>query len=331
MIALTAMNPFGAEPASADIQGGGVAAAAQTDQQRAVAEVQAAMMIARANPRDQIRAMDRILNACARPTLAASALYSYARAGTDITGPSIRLAEAVAQQWGNIQFGIRELEQRRGESAVQAFAWDVESNTRREVTFVVPHIRDTKKGRVILTDARDIYETVANMGARRLRACILAIVPGDVIEVAVAQCEATLKYSADTSPAAVRKMLDAFSELGVGKEQVEALIQRRTESIQPAQVIRLRKIYASIKDGMSAPEDWFGMGDSAEGKRPAPEPSPAPLPAMPDGDFEEKLAGWAEIALSGSRTPAQIANMAATKHALTQDQRARILALQTGG
>ena len=32
----------------------------------------------------------------------------------------------MAQAWGNMQFGIRELDQRNGESTVQAFAWDVE-------------------------------------------------------------------------------------------------------------------------------------------------------------------------------------------------------------
>lgn len=324
------LNPFGATAAPERAQYG-AGALAQTDTHRAIAEVQAAMMIARASPRDPVRAVDRILNACARPTLAASALYSYARGGTDITGPSIRLAEAIAQQWGNIQFGIRELEQGGGESTVQAFAWDVETNTRREVTFRVPHTRDTKNGKKPLTDARDIYETVANMGARRLRACILAVIPGDVVEAAAEQCEATLKASADTSPGAVMKMLDAFAALGVGKEQVEALIQRRTESIQPAQVVRLRKIYASIKDGMSRPEDWFDMGGKTpEKKGPPTAKAPAPLPECPPGEFDEKLAGWAEIALSGKRTPEQIATTAATKYALTEAQRGRILALQTG-
>lgn len=45
-------------------------AIAQSDQQRAIAEVQAAMVIARMNPRDQRASMDRILNACTRPSLA---------------------------------------------------------------------------------------------------------------------------------------------------------------------------------------------------------------------------------------------------------------------
>lgn len=215
------------------------------------------MMIARANPRDPIVSMDRILNECTRPTLADAAVYQYSRGGTDISGPSIRLAETIARQWGNVQYGVRELEQRQGESVVQAYAWDVETNTRRETTFTVPHVRDTKHGRKKLEDARDIYETVANMGARRLRACILGIIPGDVTEAAVAQCETTMKAKADTSPEAMQKMVAAFAAFGVTREQIEHRIQRRIDAIQPAQVVSLKKVYASLRDGMSVAADWF--------------------------------------------------------------------------
>lgn len=241
-------------------------AVANTDQQRAVAEVQAAMMIARMNPRDQIAAMDRILNACARPSLADAAIYTYARGGSDVSGPSIRLAEAMAQSWGNMQFGIRELDQRNGESTVQAFAWDVETNTRREVTFQVPHLRYTRSGSKRLEDPRDIYEMVANQGARRLRACILAVIPGDVTEAAVNQCETTMKTKADTSPEAMQKMVAAFEPFGVTREQIEKRIQRRLEAIQPAQVVSLKKIYASLRDGISSASEWFEVEEPAQGQ-----------------------------------------------------------------
>lgn len=250
------INPFSSAQIVAQPSAGS-GALARTDQQRAIAEVQAAMMIARANPRDPIAATDRILNACTRPTLADAAVYTYSRCGTDISGPSIRLAEVLAQNWGNMQFGVRELEQRHGESTVQAFAWDVETNTRREVTFTVPHVRDTKRGKVRLEDARDIYELTANMGARRLRACILAVIPGDVTEAAVAQCEATMKAKADTSPESIKRMVEAFGQFGVTKEQIEHRIQRRLDAIQPAQVVSLKKVYASLRDGMSVASDWF--------------------------------------------------------------------------
>lgn len=279
-------------------------ATVQVEQERAVAEVQAAMILARRFPRDPVQAMDRILNACTRPGLAEGALYTYSRGGTDISGPSIRLAEAMAQAWGNIQFGIRELEQREGESTVEAFAWDIETNTRQTKVFQIAHERHTKSGVKKLTDPRDIYELVANNGARRLRACILGVIPGDVTEEAVKQCEVTLRASADTSPENMQKMCKAFADnFGVTQKQIETRIQRRVESIQPAQVIMLKKIYASMKDGMSTVEDWFestnGEGQATTTpkifqKKPqtdskpesAATPSPTPQPPVQDEQAE---------------------------------------------
>ncbi len=241
----------------------------EVENQRAMAEVQGAIVLAKKFPRNQIEAMDRIAVACQRPGLAEQALYTYSRGGTEITGPSIRLAEAIAQNWGNVQFGIKELEQRNGESTVEAFCWDMETNVRQVKTFQVKHERYTKKGSYKLEDPRDIYELAANQGARRLRACILGIIPGDVIESAVSQCEQTLKAKADTSPEALKKLVDAFSAYSITKDQIEKRIQRRLDTITAAQLIQLRKIYNSLKDGMSAPADWFEMSPADDKKEPA--------------------------------------------------------------
>ena len=241
-----------------------------SEQQRAIAEVQASMILARANPRDPIRAMDLIRQDCTRPTLAERALYTYARGGTDVTGPSIRLAECLAQRWGNIAYGTRELEQHDDDSLMQAYAWDLETNVKREMIFTVPHVRDTKKGKVALTDSRDVYEITANMGARRLRACLLGLIPGDVVEEAVGQVEVTLKTKADVTPERVARMLETFAAFGVTKEQIEKRIQRRAavDTLTPALVLQLGKIANSLRDGMSVPGDWFG--DSAVGQVTAP-------------------------------------------------------------
>src|SRR5690606_36069410 len=78
---------------------------------RAAQEVQAAMVIAKRFPRDENTAFARIMRACKRKQLAEAAIYAYPKGGTNVQGPSIRLAEALAQAWGNIDFGVIELEQ----------------------------------------------------------------------------------------------------------------------------------------------------------------------------------------------------------------------------
>lgn len=255
-------NPFGSQ--AVQVSGGG-GALARSDQQKTVAEVQARMMIARSYPRDPIKAMDMILSDCTRPTLAKKALYQYVRGGTDISGPSIRLAEALAQRWGNIASGVKEVSRAGGYSECIAYAWDMESGFYDERQFQVRHWRDTKQGGYAITDERDIYELVANNGARRKRAALLTVIPGDVVEAAVEQCEETLAATADTTPEALIRMVEAFEQFEVTREQIEKRIQRRIEAIRPAQVIQLSKIFASLTDGMSAPADWFEVEGAAAG------------------------------------------------------------------
>jgi hypothetical protein len=299
--------------------GTALTASAQTDQSRAVAEVQAAMMIARMNPRNPIDSMDRILNACTRPTLANAAVYQYSKGGTDVSGPSIRLAEVLAQQWGNIKTSVRELDQANGSSTVQTIAWDLETGYQSEKVFQVPHLRYSKGGSKKLEDPRDIYEHVANQGSRRLRACILAVIPGDVTEAAVNQCDMTMRTKADTSPEAMAKMVESFAVFGVTAAQIEKRIQRHLDAIQPAQVVSLKKIYASLRDGMSTSVDWF---DAIDGSEVATQKSD--VETYPQDQFLKALPGWLKAIVGNKRTADQIIATAQSKHPLTEEQKAAI-------
>lgn len=233
---------------------------------RAVAEVQAAFVIAKKFPRDENAAVGRILKACDRPFLAEQASYAYPRGSELVTGPSIRLAEAIAQYWGNIDCGVREISQADGVSVAEAYAIDLETNVRVRKTFHVPHVRETKKGKQRLTSSRDIYELVANQGARRLRACILGVIPGDVTEAAEAQCKETLLRQSVVEN--LPKLLKAFEEFGVTKELIEKRIGHNIESIVPQEVVTLRGIYKSIKDGMADRSQFFEVAStSAESAR----------------------------------------------------------------
>lgn len=246
-----------------------ISAFANAATQEAVAKVQAAIILAKQFPRDVIRAKEIILNSCQRESLANSSLYEYARGGSKITGPSIRLAEAIAQHWGNLEFGWNEISRGRsadgsGYSEIESYAWDMESNVRRSTKFQVRHMRDTKSGSYPLKDERDIYENNANQAARRLRACILNLIPGDVIDEATEQCERTLSTKVSITPERIKNMVDLFGALEVSKEQLEKRIQSRIDAITPSQMLSLTKIYNSIKDGVSTPTEWFEAPQVAE-------------------------------------------------------------------
>ena len=233
-------------------------AAIQTSNGRYNQEIQGMVFCAKQYPRDQFAAYQRIKQACERKSLAMIASYEYPRGGQKITGPSIRLAEVVAQNWGNMTYGVTELEQKQGESTCMAYAWDLETNVRSEKIFTVKHERSTKKGLQILDDSRDIYELVANMGARRQRACILAVIPKDVVDAAVEECDRTLSGK-NTEPIIdrLKKMFDAFKAYGVTREMIEKRIGVSIESFTEKDVIALVKVYNSLKDGIGKREDFF--------------------------------------------------------------------------
>ena len=229
---------------------------------RQAQEVQAAMIVAKRFPRDEYAAMEKIKRTCQRATLAEQAIYSYPRGGQSVSGPSIRLAEALAKNWGNMDYGIIELEQRDGKSEMMAYAWDLETNTRVTKIFTVEHRRDTKKGSYQLTDSRDIYEATANFGARRMRACILGVIPGDVVDMAVDECKETIAKGIGKEPIneRVTKLLNAFkAEFKVTKEQIETYCGRNCAEFGEDEFINLKGVYKALKDGQAKLGDYFDM------------------------------------------------------------------------
>ena len=232
------------------------------DQSRAAMEVQAQVIMARRFPRDTVAAYSRILEACRRPGLANRALYAYTRGGSAVRGPSIRLAEELARSYGNIQCGWRVVGESKaqGWSDIETYAWDLESMYRPVINFRVNHTRDTKQGPKRLTDERDVYELCANMAARRLRACILKVIPSDVVDEAMAQVARTIAGESDVPLVdRVRRMVAEFKQFGVTQEMIEGRLGYDLSAVTPEDFVDLRAIFATLKDGEKKARDFFQM------------------------------------------------------------------------
>jgi len=238
---------------------------ALVDGERSSKEIEAAVVLSKRFPRNEGDSYNRVMKACSRPAFASKAIYSFKRGGSKVEGPSIKLAEVVARSWGNLQYGVREVERKGNSSLVEAYCWDLETNIRSVKEFEVRHVRDTQKGVQHLTNERDIYEMVANQGARRLRNCILSVIPEDVVDDAVNQVNVTLaaaaKGTATDIAAKIRNMVELFQALGVTREQLEIYLNTKCEAASSKQIVDLGKIYTSIKDNYSEAKDWFKMPD----------------------------------------------------------------------
>lgn len=290
---------------------------AQASASREMEEVKGAIFLAKQFPRNVYQAEQRILDSCKRPALAAVAMYQYPRGGTKVVGPSIRLAEVLAQNWGNLSFGVKELEQRNGESIAMAYAWDLETNTRQEKVFTVKHSIKTRTGMKLLDDPRDIYELVANNGSRRVRACILGIVPGDIVEKAIEECGKTLAGN-NKGPLKdrVSNALKTFKEkYRVTQEMIEAKFGYNADSFTEYDYVELINIFNSLKDGLSKVEDWFDkdagkdkQSDLAasfdkEKEKPADKSKKPSIKDAPTPDKEVKSDGPADVSAEQPELP----------------------------
>ncbi len=270
MTELAPFNQGGPLAGNRDLAPAGRQAMVTVEVGRVAQEVQGQITSAKLCPRDIIQSENRMLDACRRLGLAEAAFYTYEKGGTLVKGSSIRMAEMMAQNWGNMESGVKEIEQRDDETLMMSYAWDYETNTRDVKTFTVKHEMKSKNapgGVRKLTDPRDIYEHCANLGARRKRACILALIPGDIQERAVEECKKTLAGQSDEPLIdRIRKMVQAFGEFGVTVDHIIERLGHNLEATDEAEFVTLRGIYSSLKDGMSKRDTWFNItGDTDDG------------------------------------------------------------------
>jgi hypothetical protein len=285
------LNPFGGRR---ELSAGAAEGNIAIESERAIAEAQGKLVVAKRFPRDRYQSMEQILDACKRKKLADGAIYAYSRGGEKVSGPSIRLAEELARCWGNIEYGLRELSNQPGYSEMEAYAWDLETNTYSAQRFTVRHIRERKEGDKSLTGQRDIYEITANMGARRMRARILAILPDDVVDAAVQQCRQTIAGSSDEPLSArIERMRQAFAKSGVTTQMLERRLGHVLAETTLDELPDLQGIYNAIRDGAKASE-WFGAaqmtGAQDEPKAGEPKDDEGKAPKKPAKGAPKKAA-----------------------------------------
>lgn len=288
------------------------------EQSRAAAEVFASVLAAKECPRNETRAMERMEQSCRMQSLSERAFFRFSRGGGQVNGKSVHLARELARCWGNVQYGVSELRRDDGamQSEMQAFAWDLESNTRPSAVFIVPHKRDKRGGPEALVDMRDIYENNANNGARRVREAIFNVLPIWFVEQAADLCRKTLEDGGDVPlPQRRSKSLKAFEGIGVSEQRLVDKLGKQVDRWIGGDLATLTVIYASIKNGEATVEDEFPTNpvtaDEIRASRtpnrrnqqattpteqPAPSPEPAPdttAPGPPATSDEDTV--WEQI------------------------------------
>lgn len=269
------------------------------EQSRAVAEVQSMVVVAQNCPRNEAQAIQKMREACGRIHLAELAFFKFPRGGQSVQGPSVHLARELARCWGNINYGVSELDRDdlRGMSEMVAYAWDVQTNARSATNFIVPHMRDKKGGPERLVDLRDIYENNANNAARRVREMIFSVLPKWYVEEAKALCRETLEKGEGDKPLTQRiaDAVAAFAKIGVSVERLEAKIGTKSTAWTPVDIANLGVSHRSIRNKeISADEEFPPLGATK-----LEDVLKAPIVGTVDVDVHQRQAEAEEIISEG--------------------------------
>ena len=231
--------------------------ATKVEQSRAVAEVAAAVKVAREFPRSVDRARSEMSALCNSLAVANRAFYEVPNRGS---GLSVHIARELARIWGNIDYGVRELhrDDANGISEMQAWAWDQETNVRSTRSFIQPHDRMVKGSRKRLTDLGDIYLNNQNTAARAVRECIFTVLPGWLLADAEDALRATLKGGGGQSIEMRRAgAIEKFADIGVTQKQLETRANKPASKWDANDLAGLIRVYMSItQEGMPA-QDYF--------------------------------------------------------------------------
>lgn len=269
------------------------------EQSRAVAEAQAAVVLAQHAPRSVAEARRRLKLSCSQPYMAADAFYKFKRGGQTIRDLTVDVARELAACWGNIEYGLTELarDDRAGVSEVKAWAWDVETNTRASSTFIVPHRRDRTIKRQgepdeqvqdDLKTLRDVQDNNASIGGRRLRQALFSVLPAWFREEARVELEATIRRGDGTPlPQRIEGAVDVFAKIGVEVERLEQRLAKPRDRWNEFDVVEMLTSYKAIQRGEVTVDDEFPQrrvtaGDIGTDPPPATDPpqrDPGPAPA----------------------------------------------------
>ncbi len=243
------------------------------------AMTEALWIMAMRNPRNLLDVRQEILDECKRPGFAEVATYArpVGREKDEATGEwkeafaeglSIRFAEVAMRRMRNMQCKATTVYDDARSRVITVYAVDYETNATWETDITVPKTverRKLKKGqraigertnsygdRVFIVEATDSEVAVKAAAeiSKASRTAILRLIPGEIQDEAFELCK---KIAADRSAkdpkAAIKRMLDAFAELGVKPSEIQQWLGKPVETVTRDELMQLSRISSGIREG----------------------------------------------------------------------------------
>lgn len=244
----------------------------------AIAEVQAAYVMAIKNPRNIFDARKRMLEACERKKFSEKARYHRVvgkdKFGKDVyaDGFSVHFARPAAVMMRNILINAGVLYEDEKIRKVVARATDIEANVAYTKEAIIQKAVERKNARgrdvisqrtnsrgdttyLVVAYPHEVDLAAAKTTAILIRDCVLPLIPPDILEEIEEKIVDVMASELTSDPITARKKLvDAFAALGVSSAQLRQYLKHEIEDITPQEYVNLRAIYQALKDGQS---QWF--------------------------------------------------------------------------
>lgn len=221
----------------------------------AKAELDSQIVTARQYPRSIKQAMNNILSlATLDEETATECIYALKRSGKPVRGPSIRLAEIMASQWGNCRdmAMVVDIDKVNKVVVAEGAFHDLETNRGTKVR-VQRRIAD-KYGKLYSDDMIVVTGNAACAIAKRN--AILSGIPKGIWRKAFDACEEIIRGSASTMVEKRDKAISALAHFNLSPEQIFALMDvGGLDDLTLDDIATLRVIYMSLKNGEQSVED----------------------------------------------------------------------------
>lgn len=254
----------------------------------AKASVEARFTLAHVKPRSIEDVRVAILRDCERPSFADSARY-HLPIGDGVEDYSIRFIEAVLQKMGNIKVDAPIIYEDDIQRVIRVDILDLETNysvgSEAAVLKTVErkHLKQGQKSLGVRRNSNgeqvyivDATERELSMKANAEKSKIMRtegkrLIPQWLLDECEMKIKDTMRNRAAKDPDAERRaLIDAFAELGVKPSQLEEYLTHALEACTPAELIHLRAVFATLREGAAKWGDFVGMATAAppkEGER----------------------------------------------------------------
>lgn len=228
-------------------------------------EVDMQISTAKKYPRDIQRSLNSIKTlATLDQETAMDCFYTLSRSGSHIEGISVRLAEVIASQWGNLRVQTRIIGNDGRTITAQGVCIDLETNfgvlveTKRRIT--------DRLGRTFSEDMQVVTGNAAS--AIAFRNAVLKVVPRAVTASVVKDIKSVAMGQGLDMTTRRKNLLAYFGKLGITQEQVLAYCGvKRIEEVDSEMLFELAGVKNAIYEGTTTAEEAFSTEANEMTKR----------------------------------------------------------------